>query len=345
MKPNLKNFSLLNVVNTFILVAVYIFIVLKAYVGAITIGAIFIQINAVMRLYNALGSFLTQYNMLKASAENFQYSIDYFNLPEIKNTGNRKIDFTAPVEIAFQDVSFKYPGSEQLVLKNINLKISAGQRLAVVGMNGAGKTTMIKLLCRLYQPTTGCITLNGIDIAEYDIDDYVKILAVVFQDFKLFAFAMDINIAFSNDVNDTALETALIDAGLSNLLAELSGNTGVAIGKNYQDNGRDFSGGEQQKLAIARALYKNAPVVILDEPTAALDPIAEYEVYSKFDKLVAGKTAIFISHRLSSCKFCDNIAVFDQGEIVQWGNHTTLLADKDGKYHELWSAQAQHYTD
>ncbi len=343
VKPNLINFSLLNIVNTIMLVIVYVFIVLKAYVGAITIGAIFIQINAIMRLYSAFGSFLTQYNMLKVSCENFEYNIKFFNLPEMKNSGQHKIDFTKPVEISFENVSFKYPGSERLVLKNISFNISAGQRLAVVGMNGAGKTTMIKLLCRLYQPTSGRITLNGIDIAKYDIDDYVKMIAVVFQDFKLFAFDMDKNVACSNNPDKDILEKTLNDAGLANLLNELDGNTDVAVGKNYQENGRDFSGGEQQKLAISRALYKNAPVVILDEPTAALDPIAEYEVYSKFDTLVADKTAIFISHRLSSCKFCHSIAVFDKGEIIQFGDHNTLLADKDGKYYELWSAQAQHY--
>ncbi len=343
VKPNVINFSLLNIVNTLMLVTVYAFIVLKAYIGAITIGSIFIQINAVMRLYNAFGSFLTQYNMLKVSSENFEYSIAFFNLPETQNNGSRRIDFARPVEIVFEDVSFKYPGSEQLVLKNINLKISAGQRLAVVGMNGAGKTTMVKLLCRLYEPTAGRILLNGIDIADYDIDDYIKMFAVVFQDFKLFAFAMDKNVACSNVPDKNNLVNALKYAGLANVLTELGDKTDVAIGKNYHQTGRDFSGGEKQKLAIARALYKDAPVVVLDEPTAALDPIAEYDVYTKFDTLVAAKTAIFISHRLSSCKFCHRIAVFDAGQIVQLGDHASLLADEAGKYYALWSAQAQHY--
>lgn len=343
VKPNIKNYSLLNIVNVMMLVAIYIFIILKAYVGVITVGAIFIQINAIMRLYDSVGSFLNQYNMLKAACEHFKYSIEFFNLPEAKESGKKKIDVDETCVIKFENVSFKYPASESLVLENLNLTIAPGERLAVVGMNGAGKTTMIKLLCRLYEPTKGKITLNGIDINEYDFDEYIDMFAVVFQDFKLFSFGVDKNVAFNDNILENDLVEALKNAGLSNIVKELDGKLNVSIGKNYEENGRDFSGGEKQKLAIARALYKNSPFVVLDEPTAALDPIAEYEVYTKFNTLVADKTAVFISHRLSSCKFCHNIAVFDKGKVVQFGNHDALVSDKNGKYFELWSAQAEHY--
>lgn len=343
VKPNVKHFSLLNLVNVMILMAVYCFIILKAYVGAITIGTIFIQINAIMKLYDSVGSFLTQYNMLKAACEHFKYSIEFFELPESNKKGKKHLDAFDAYTFEFKDVSFIYPGTDTVVLDHIDLTIRSGERLAVVGMNGAGKTTMIKLLCRLYEPTSGTITLNGINIHDYDFDAYIKLFSVVFQDFQLFAFELDKNVATDNVINSDSLVEALKNAGLSNVIEDLNNDFKVPIGKNFDGEGRDFSGGEKQKLAIARALYRNAPVVILDEPTAALDPIAEYEIYTKFNTLVEDKTAVFISHRLSSCRFCHDIAVFHQGKIVQHGNHETLLQDSKGKYYELWNAQAEHY--
>jgi|LGOV01.1.fsa_nt_gb ATP-binding cassette subfamily B protein len=343
VKPNVKHFSLLNIVNVVMLMVVYCFIILKAYVGAITVGTIFIQINAIMKLYDSVGSFLTQYNMLKAACEHFKYSIEFFNLPESKKEGKKDIEACDAYVFDFKDVSFKYPGTDTLVLDHIDLTIKAGERLAVVGMNGAGKTTMIKLLCRLYEPTSGTITLNGTDIVEYDFDAYIKLFSVVFQDFQLFAFEMDKNVATGDDIKHVELEKALKNAGLSNVIEDMDNDFKVPLGKNYDGEGRDFSGGEKQKLAIARALYRNAPVVILDEPTAALDPIAEYEIYTKFNTLVENKTAVFISHRLSSCRFCHEIAVFHKGKIVQHGSHETLLKNPNGKYYELWNAQAEHY--
>lgn len=343
VKPNIKHFSLLSIVNVFMLVAVYAFIILKAYVGAITVGTIFIQINAIMRLYDSVGSFFKQYNMLKAACEHFKYSIKFFNLPEMKKEGMKKVEIGSGYVFEFKNVSFKYPSSESLVLDDINLTINSGERLAVVGMNGAGKTTMIKLLCRLYEPTEGVITLNGTDINQYDHDEYIKLFSVVFQDFQLFSFDMDQNVVAGETMDNDNLVNCLSNSGLANVVEELNGDCKVPIGKNFDTDGRDFSGGERQKLAIARALYRDAPIVVLDEPTAALDPIAEFEIYTKFNKLIGDKAAVFISHRLSSCKFCHNIAVFDKGEIVQFGNHTSLLSNTEGKYHELWNAQAEHY--
>ncbi|QVK21676.1 ABC transporter ATP-binding protein [Mycoplasmatota bacterium] len=343
IKPNAKYLSLLNLVNVIMLVAVYMFITLKAYIGAITVGAIFIQINAIMKLYQSIGSSLKQYNMLKAACEHFKNSIQYFDLPEMKKIGTKKVNLDDELIFEFKNVSFMYPSTDTLVLDNINLTINSGERLAVVGMNGAGKTTMIKLLCRLYDPTEGIITLNGIDIRQYDFDDYIKLFSVVFQDFRLFSFNVDQNVASSETVDQNKLEECLNNSGLGNIAEELNGDYQVSVGKNFDEDGRDFSGGEKQKLAIARALYKDAPIVVLDEPTAALDPIAEFEIYSKFNKLVGDKAAVFISHRLSSCKFCHNIAVFDNGHIVQFGSHDSLLSNSEGKYYELWNVQAEHY--
>jgi len=343
VKPNIKHYSLLSIVNVAMLMAVYVFIVMKAYVGAITVGAIFVQVNAIMRLYGSFGSFLTQYNMLKASLEHFKHSVNYFDLPETKNEGQKDIEDVGHYIFEFKDVSFKYPSSEDWVLKKINLTIETNERLSVVGMNGAGKTTMIKLLCRLYEPSEGIITLNGVNIKDYDYTSYINLFSVVFQDFQLFSFDMDKNVMTGEIGDEKLLKESLKDAGLKTLVEELNGHINVPIGKNFDENGRDFSGGERQKLAIARALYRNTPIVVLDEPTAALDPIAEFEIYNKFNNLIKEKTAIFISHRLSSCRFSKNIAVFHKGQIVQLGNHDTLMENESGKYHELWTAQAKHY--
>ena len=345
VKPNIRHFSILSAVNAVLLTAVYLFIVFQAYAGAITVGAIFIQVNAIMRFYGAIAGLIQQYSMFKVACEYFDLSIRYFALPETGNGGTRKItlDRDAAYTFEFCDVSFRYPGSDILALEHVDLTIQKGEKLAVVGMNGAGKTTLIKLLCRFYQPNEGKITLNGVDISEYDNADYIRLFSVVFQDFELFSFPLDQNIAASEDVDVPRMEQNLKSAGLNDLVDELKGGYHVAIGKQTDEDGRDFSGGEKQKIAIARALYKDAPIVVLDEPTAALDPITEFEIYSKFNELVGEKACVFISHRLSSCRFCDRIAVFDGGRITQLGSHGELLAKKDGKYYELWNAQAKHY--
>lgn len=246
--------------------------------------------------------------------------------------------------IEFRNVSFKYPGSEEYALKNFSLKFKVGERLAIVGRNGSGKTTMIKLLCRLYDPDEGEILVNGVNIKKFRHDEYSKLFSVVFQDYKLFSLMLAENIAADKDYDGEKVRRCLADAGFGERLEKL-GEKGIEsfLYKDYTDEGVEISGGEAQKLAIARAIYKEAPFVLLDEPTAALDPIAEAEIYSNFDKIAGDKTAIYISHRLSSCRFCDKIAVFDHGELVQTGSHEELLAEEGGVYASLWNAQAKYY--
>ena len=246
--------------------------------------------------------------------------------------------------IAFRNVSFKYPGSQEYALKNFSLEFQVGEKLAIVGRNGSGKTTMIKLLCRLYDPDEGEILVNGVDIKKFRHHEYGKLFSVVFQDYVLFSLMLAENIAADKDYDGEKVRRCLMDAGFGERLESL-GEKGITsyLYKNYTDEGIEISGGEAQKLAIARAIYKEAPFVLLDEPTAALDPIAEAEIYSNFDKIAGSKTAIYISHRLSSCRFCDKIAVFDKGRLVQTGSHEELLADKGGVYASLWNAQAKYY--
>ena len=213
-----------------------------------------------------------------------------------------------------------------------------------MGENGSGKTTFIKLLCRLYDPQEGQILLNGIDIRKYNYRDYMNIFSIVFQDFQLLSQPLGSNVAGSASYDEAKVRRTLTDAGFGDRLETMPDGLNTQLYKDFTENGVEISGGEAQKIAIARALYKDAPFIILDEPTAALDPIAEAEIYGKFDEIAGDKTAIYISHRLSSCKFCDEIAVFDNGRIVQRGTHEELAAEETGKYYELWNAQAQYYT-
>ena len=245
--------------------------------------------------------------------------------------------------IEFVNVSFKYPKTDFWALKNVSFKFKIGERLAIVGMNGSGKTTLIKLLSRLYEPTEGVITLNGIDIKKYDYDEYQSIFSVVFQDFHIFAFSISDNVSCSLNGDKEKVVECLEQAGFGEKLKELPNGIETIITKLYDNDGIEISMGEKQKLAIARALYKDAPFVVLDEPTASLDPISEQEVYNKFNEMVKDKTAIYISHRLSSCRFCDKIAVLHEGKLVQVGNHDELVKDENSKYFELWNAQAQYY--
>ena len=245
-------------------------------------------------------------------------------------------------EIELRDVSFRYPNTQTWALEHVNMKFQVGRRMALVGPNGSGKTTFIKLLCRLYDPTQGQILLNGIDIRKYDYQQYLDIFSVVFQDFQLLAFPLAQNIAASAAVDPARARACLKAAGLDQ--AQLPDGLDTFLYREFNEQGVEISGGEAQKIAIARALYKDAPFIILDEPTAALDPIAEAEIYVGFDAIVGNKTAIYISHRLSSCRFCDEICVFDAGKIVQRGSHEQLVEEKDGLYFRLWQAQAQYYT-
>ena len=283
---------------------------------------------------------------MKTNTEYLEKTYEYLDIPNSMYQGSLTTEKRSDrqYEVEFQDVSFKYPGSEIWALRHVNMKFKVGRRLAIVGENGSGKTTFIKLLCRLYDPQEGQILLNGIDIRKYRYDDYMQIFSIVFQDFQLISQPLGNNVSGSMAYDEDRVRQALIDAGFGDRLDTLPEGLQTQLYKDFTENGVDVSGGEAQKIAIARALYKDAPFIILDEPTAALDPIAEAEIYAKFNEISGDKTAIYISHRLSSCKFCDEIAVFHGGAVIQQGTHEQLLADEGGKYHELWNAQAQYYT-
>ena len=269
----------------------------------------------------------------------------YFKIIDTKpemEYGDREIDLNN-VDIEFRDVYFRYPGAAADTLKGINLHIRAGERLAVVGRNGSGKTTFIKLLCRLYDADRGEILVNGVNIKSLSRDCCMRLFSVVFQDFKLFSLSVADNLTSGETADPVRLRQSLYEADVLERVERMAKKEETTLYKDIDKDGVEVSGGEAQKLALARALYKDAPVVVLDEPTAALDPVAEHKIYQQFNAFVEGKTAIYISHRLSSCRFCDTIAVFKKGELVGAGTHDDLLADADGEYSRLWNAQAKYY--
>ena len=326
---------------------VYIFVGLKALAGAFGAGKVVEYYGAITKLITACTDIAGNAGYLHANNAQLKQEIEYLNLVSDMENGTKTVDGIDPANSVFEfhDVSFAYPETEPMILKNFSMKIKSGERLAVVGMNGSGKSTMIKLLCRLYDPTEGKITLNGIDIREFDYAEYLKLFAIVFQDFKLLAFPVGENVACSDEYDEERVWQCLEMAGVKDRVEEFPKKLKQSIYKLYEKDGIDLSGGEEQKIAIARALYKDAPFVILDEPTAALDPIAESEIYSRFNDIAGGKTAVYISHRLSSCRFCSRIVVFDNGSVIQEGTHEELLENTNGKYSELWNAQAQYYAE
>ena len=332
-------------ITSFCVVFNYLFVAVKVLAGAVTIGAFTQYAGALTRLSEGFRG-LVEHNA--AVGRTCAYMKDFLEMMKLESSHAAG---TIPVEkrldgeydIEFRDVSFRYPGSQEMVLKHVSCRLTMKNKLALVGENGAGKTTFIKLLCRLYEPTEGSITLNGIDIRKYREEEYRELFGVVFQDFKLFAFPLWQNVAAGYGRNDEKLWDSLTRAGAADFVRGLPEGADTVLFKD-KEGGTDISGGEAQKLALARALYKDAPFVVLDEPTAALDPISEAQVYAGFHEMVKDKTSIYISHRMSSCRFCDDIIVFNDGRIVERGSHEELL-EKEGQYAVMWHAQAKYYVE
>lgn len=333
--------ALLSLLSNF---AAYLVIGARALYGVLPIGDVLLYAGSVTRAMSDLQTFLatgSEFDYINSYLSTYE---DFIAQPSMAYDGTLPIEKRddGQYEFAFHDVSFSYPGTDLPVLEHVTLSFAVGDKTALVGRNGAGKTTLIKLLCRLYEPTSGYITLNGIDIRKYSYKEYTQAFSVVFQDFHLFSLPLDENIAAGTEIDEAALQSSLAKVGLTECVQRLPQGTHTRL---YNNNGAgvDLSGGEAQRTAIARALYKDAPFVILDEPTAALDPIAEAEIYEQFSQMISGKTAVYISHRMSSCKFCDRIVVLDHGRIAEDGTHDTLLANH-GIYANLYETQAQYYT-
>ncbi|KAB3530271.1 ABC transporter ATP-binding protein [Alkaliphilus serpentinus] len=329
----------------FQLIIVYGYLTYRVFKGTMEIGSFTMYASATNSFCTSISTFVNTFIEVNQLCRYLELFMQFEQIENKSKAGTRAIELSERYVIEFKGVSFKYPRKEEYALKDVSIVINQGEKLSVVGLNGAGKTTFIKLLTRLYEPTEGEILINGININEYKYDEYMKILSVVFQDYKLLAFTIKENIALENAdaVSDDEILKILKEAGLEKDLAKLERGIHTPIYKQFDKTGIEFSGGQSQKLAIGRALFKNSPIVVLDEPTAALDPIAEFEIYNKFNDLVGNKTAIYISHRLSSCRFCDKIAVFEKGRIIQYGNHSELMKFPHLTYAQMYNTQSQYY--
>lgn len=319
-------------------------LVAKVLSGSLSIGSFTMCISAVTSFAEALRQMMDSLVEIRAYDLYYDHLDNYLSTPQTLRTGKKLPVGDGPFCIEFQDVGFRYAGAENWALRHISLTLHPGEKLALVGENGSGKTTLIKLLCRLYDPTEGRILVNGTDIRDFDYDEVMDLFAAVFQDFQLFDFSLRDNIALGRAIPDPQIIQALKSVGLDERLKRLPRGLNTFIGREFDEHGFLPSGGEAQRIALARSLLKDAPVIILDEPTAAMDPRAEHDLYRMFDRLVGKKSAVYISHRMSSCRFCDKIAVLERGRLAEYGTHCELIA-RSGIYSEMYSLQAQYYSD
>lgn len=336
-----KSSSFVAILGAIVGFGIYLFIGVKGLYGLFGIGSLVLYCGSFMQIINGIMKMAATFGKTEEMVPLVNYYFDIMNTKDEMEYGDKVLD-TTEFELEFKNVSFRYPDAENYSLKDINIKVKNGEHLAVVGRNGSGKTTFIKLMCRLYDVTDGEILINGINIKDYTKESIIQLYSVVFQDFKIFSLPLNDNVCAGKEHDKDKLYNCLEQANIKERTESLPNKDNTILYKDMDKAGVEISGGEAQKLALARALYKDSPVVILDEPTASLDPIAENEIYSRFNSFTQNKTAIYISHRLSSCVFCNRIAVFDKAELVETGTHNELL-NNSGKYSELWNAQAQYY--
>lgn len=315
--------------------------------GGITVGSFTVFLGALTAFTGTFNEFVKRFPALGLLSKYIDDYREFLRCAEHEGKELETSDISALPEhcdIEFVNVSFKYPDTDRYVLKNINIKIKAGERLSIVGYNGAGKSTFIKLLCRFYKPTEGKILLGGVDISTYPLPEYRRRLAVVFQDYQLFYMSVRYNIVLNLEEDPERVRKALAESGILEKIEGLENGIDTSYGRILYYHSRDFSGGETQKIACARAYYRDSPIVILDEPTSALDPVAETQLYGRFNEIIGDKTAVYISHRLASVKFCDSIAVFADGELVERGTHAELM-EKNGIYADMFTKQAHYYIE
>ena len=332
--------------NDILQIGVYVYLLLLLAAKKLLVGDFTLYLASITNFSSSLTNIFTSMAHFEQIHRYLSEYLAFNRIPssmrKVEQTKTQPTDYS----IRFENVSFKYPGSETYALRNISITIDNHARLAVVGKNGAGKTTFVKLLMRLYDPDEGAIFVGGINIKDINYDEYMAMLSTVFQDFQLFDFTVKENIAFAQaeTAEDADCLKLLEQVGLGKKMETLPAGIHTHLGKQFEEDGTELSGGEGQKLAIARAFYKKTPVVILDEPASALDPLAEFEIYKNFDSLAHNRTAIYISHRLSSTRFADNICVFDGGRIIQEGSHEALM-EQDGLYKEMFEKQAHYYVE
>lgn len=332
-------------------ILMYTWLVYNVVTGAYQISDFVLYVGLVSTFHASVGYVNWIYSDMRTNSLMINDYRNFVDWKEDRETADEKDGHITEInldkfEFRFENVSFKYPGHDNYVLKNVNLTIKNGAKLAVVGVNGAGKTTFIKLMMKLYEPSEGRILLNDVDIKEYNREEYFKLFSPVFQNVECFAMPIYQNISFAEEdkTDMNKINEVLEQSGLSEKINSYEKGIHTNLLKIFDKEGIDLSGGEKQRLAMARALYKDGKVVILDEPTAALDALAEDRMYREFENMIYGKTAVFISHRLGSTRFCDKIAMFEDGTIVEEGTHEELMA-KNGKYAYMFGIQSQYYDE
>lgn len=332
-----------NIVGAVETVFLYGYTAYTVIAEVITIGSFSAYISSIYKVSDSISSIISAWLNIELKLKFVPLYVEIREMAKENEISENPWYPQRQIEIKFENVSFKYPNTNNLVLENVNLTLSHGCKLAIVGENGAGKTTFIKLLCRLYHPTNGKITVNGTNIEEIPMDLYTKLLSVVFQDFKVFSFNVADNIVLNSEYSEEKINSVVKKSDLSQKIESLEYGINTFVNKEFESNGVEFSGGEAQKLILARAYYKNSPIVVLDEPTAALDPVAEQYLYEHFHSIIGENSAIFISHRLASTSFCDKIVVFSHGRIVEEGTHQELLKIDAGVYASMWDLQVELY--
>lgn len=322
----------------------YVYVIYKVLLGSILVGDFSMYLNGIAQFSRTFKSIMSQIIDLRQCTDYFMEYEKYIDMNNSK-TSNGKIKLETNLSqwiIEYHNVSYKYYGQNDYALRNVSIKFSSNQKIAIVGENGSGKTTFIKLLLRIYNPTEGYITLNDIDIAEIDYDNYRELFSAVFQDYKLFSMSIRDNIELSHPQKPFNYDEFLGRCGLAEKIEVLPKGINTYIYKDFEKDGFEPSGGEGQKIAFLRALYRETPFVILDEATAALDPKAEANIYVRFNTFFKDKAIIYISHRMSVTRFCDRIYLFKNGKIVEDGTHESLI-HLNGEYTELYNSQAQYY--
>lgn len=325
--------------------ALYAYLVYCVFLKGLPIGSMTIYLSAASQFSGALSNVFNAYLKLVDQGQKTKELMEFMDIPLRQQESGTKIpEYNSQSVIEFRDVSFRYPGSERYALRHLNLTIHANEKLCIVGVNGSGKTTFVKLLTRLYFPTEGDIFLNGINIKEYDYEAYQRLFAPVFQDFCTFSMSLGENIYLAGERDDAKLRKVCEESGIQTLVEKLPKGYDTLVDKNLDEEGVDLSGGEGQRMAIARACYHGGEIFLLDEPTAALDPVAEYEIYMQFNNIITDKTAVLITHRLAAVKLADRVAVFDDGKLAEYGTHMELY-QKGGIYTEMFDKQALFYRE
>lgn len=328
--------------------AAYLILISMTLRGEITVDRFVLYFAAISSFATWVGNILNVWNKLHASSLHLCDLREFLELPDYHGKGEADIEnhLNSAPEIVFDHVSFRYEGAEQDALHDISFTMKPGEKIALVGLNGAGKTTLVKLLCGLYLPTSGEIRMNGIPIDKFTLSDYYKMFSPVFQDIRTGFFSLAQTVAGTADemLDEIRVKLCMEEAGLTGKLNSLPQGIHTKLDKQLNADGTELSGGEAQKLMLARALYKDAPVLVLDEPTAAMDPIAESRIYQEYQKMAERKSGLFISHRLASTRFCDRIFFLEEGEIVETGTYKQLM-EQGGKYSQLYEMQSCWYRE